>query len=129
MFTVPRKITIGSSWVDIRLHVDMSNWTCAGWASPDDHLILVDNRLNADQRFDTLIHEILHVIRMEYCMNVEDDDKEDRRVQRQTNGLLQFLTSLGMSAEDLDWSSIPIVESVDIEGPFPAPIRIVEQTI
>lgn len=112
MLTVPNKIAIGSIWVNICLHENMSRWSLGGYVDPSEHILLIDQRQNNEQRLDTLIHEVFHMIREEYCADWSDEDKEDRLVQRTTNGLLQFFSAVGIDITSANWDQVPVVRSV-----------------
>ena len=60
-----------------------------GQCDSNQGLIYVDNSLPPDKEAVTLLHEIMHAIWVEWCL--EDEDKEERTVDALAKGVTQTI--------------------------------------
>ena len=60
-----------------------------GQCDTNQGIIYVDESLTDDKKAVTLLHEIMHAVWVEWCLN--DDDKEERIVDAMAKGLTQTL--------------------------------------
>jgi len=96
---VPREVEIGALRASVGMaeHIRVDD----GWQGSFNQRteeILIDTSLGTRMRDMTFLHEIVHMVSINYEIGMGEDD-----ISRMANGMLEFITKLGV---ELNWSEI-----------------------
>ena len=87
---IPDKLRVGAHTIEIKM-VDRNSHENCGSAVVDSCKIFIRNDMPPSMQLETLVHEVLHLVRTLNGTNIKDADAEERVVQADAHLLYQFL--------------------------------------
>jgi hypothetical protein len=87
---IPPILKIGPHLYNVYL-VPSNQVDDCGSVNHQTHEIFIRNDMPLSLQLETLVHEILHVVRVDMATTLDDTDEEERLVQREGHLLFQIL--------------------------------------